>query len=256
MGDYVVTVLLERLTTVAYVEAASTAALLFDFCITFDSEVRWTWGRKWGIVRIAFVISRYLPIATCVMYLYYTVMSTRGGIPNTERYYAINGAMNTLCAAASDTLLVARTHAFCGWGKRVLIAISLICVAMIAIALTITNVATSKVGNSTSIQGGQYTSTVSIIYGLLMIYQLVLMSLTLHKRFNFYREENTPLIATVYRDGVIYMLCIVLASMVNCVGIAVLPLPYTFIFYRESCTVFLLHASCSIYGQRTNKMSL
>lgn len=58
---------------VAYVEAASTstAALLFDFCITFDSEVRWTWGRKWGIMRIAFVISRYLPVGTVAIYLYY-----------------------------------------------------------------------------------------------------------------------------------------------------------------------------------------
>lgn len=58
---------------------------LFDYCITFDSEVsmfwwlcasltwcqvRWVWGRKWGIVRIAFVISRYVPIVTFVMYLY------------------------------------------------------------------------------------------------------------------------------------------------------------------------------------------
>ncbi|KAG1843628.1 hypothetical protein C8R48DRAFT_545045, partial [Suillus tomentosus] len=65
---------------------------LFDFCITFDSEVRWTWGRKWEIMRIAFVISRYLPIASVAMYLY--------------------------------LLLVARTYAFCGGEKRILIAIS------------------------------------------------------------------------------------------------------------------------------------
>lgn len=78
MGDYVPDS--NGLQTVAYVEVASTAALLFDFCITFGSEVRWTWGRKWGIVRIAFVISRYLPVASFAMSVYYAIESTRGGI--------------------------------------------------------------------------------------------------------------------------------------------------------------------------------
>ncbi|KAG1719398.1 hypothetical protein EDD22DRAFT_939886 [Suillus occidentalis] len=75
---------------------------LFDYCITFDSEVRWVWGRKWGIVRIAFVISRYVPIATFVMYLYYTVKSPLGGIPKPGRYIAVDGTLNTLNAAAAD----------------------------------------------------------------------------------------------------------------------------------------------------------
>lgn len=123
MGDYVV--LIGRQTTIAYVEAASTAALLFDYCITFDSEVRWVWGRKWGIVRIAFVISRYVPIATFVMYLYYTVKSPLGGIPKPGRYIAVNGTLSTLNAAAADVMFVARTQAFCGWGKGILIAITL-----------------------------------------------------------------------------------------------------------------------------------
>ncbi|KAG1848177.1 hypothetical protein C8R48DRAFT_764767 [Suillus tomentosus] len=88
--------------TVAFVEAASTAALLFDFCLTFDSEVRWTWGRKWGVMRIAFAISRYLPIATVAMYLYYGVGSTHGETPNSGIYMVVIGTMNALGAAAAD----------------------------------------------------------------------------------------------------------------------------------------------------------
>ncbi|KAG2036391.1 hypothetical protein BDR03DRAFT_1092553 [Suillus americanus] len=37
---------LHRRQTVAYLEVVFVTALLFDFCITFDPEVCWTWGRK------------------------------------------------------------------------------------------------------------------------------------------------------------------------------------------------------------------
>lgn len=251
MGDYDV-VLIGRQITIAYVEAASTAALLFDYCITFDSEVRWVWGRKWCIVRIAFVISRYVPIATFVMYLYYTVKSPLGGIPKPGRYIAVTGTLNTLNAAAADVMLVARTQAFCGWGKGIITAIILCSTAVITVTVIIINVVACKPGNAIQygVEGEEHANIVSIAYGLLMIYQLVLMSLTLHKRFNFYRQESTPLVVTVYRDGVIYMLCIILASMINCIGIVVLPSPYTFIFYGPQSVVHSVLASRILFNLR------
>jgi hypothetical protein len=42
----------------------------------------------------------------------------------------------------------------------------------------------------------------------------VLMSLTVYKRLKFYRWDNSPLVATAYRDGVIYMLCIACKSRI------------------------------------------
>ncbi|KAG2744918.1 hypothetical protein P692DRAFT_20743008, partial [Suillus brevipes Sb2] len=43
---------------------------LFDFIITFDSEVHWTWGRGWGIMRIIFIVSRYVPFVGLAMTVY------------------------------------------------------------------------------------------------------------------------------------------------------------------------------------------
>ncbi|KAG1870851.1 hypothetical protein F4604DRAFT_1583532 [Suillus subluteus] len=37
------------------------ASQIFDFCITFQDEVKWTWFRPWDITRVIFAISRYLP---------------------------------------------------------------------------------------------------------------------------------------------------------------------------------------------------
>lgn len=128
---------------------------------------------------------------------------------------------------------------------------------MITVTLIIINVVTRKPGNAIRYgsEGEEHANIVSIAYGLLMIYQLVLMSLTLHKRFNFYRQESTPLVVTVYRDGVIYMLCIVLASMVNCIGIAVLPSPYTFIFYGPQSVAHSVLASRILFNLRATHES-
>lgn len=95
--------------TMAYVEVVSTVVLLFDFCITFDSEVRWTWGRKWEIMRITFVISRYLPIASVAMYLYYNVQSLQRGIPNPGMFIVVDGS----CIFNNLTLELWTLNVFC-----------------------------------------------------------------------------------------------------------------------------------------------
>ncbi|KAG2101338.1 uncharacterized protein F5147DRAFT_776689 [Suillus discolor] len=249
MGSYVDLVELQHWQTVAFVEAASTAALLFDFCITFDSEVRLTWGRKWGITRIAFVISRYIPIGTVAMYLYYGVGSTHGETPNPGTYIVVIGTMNVLGVAAADGMLAARAHAFCGREKSILIAISFFSIVMVSAALTILYVAASKCGKSTC-DASEAKQFLGILYILPMTYQLVSMALTVYKRFKFYRQENTPLVSTVYRDGMIYMLCIALASIVNCVGVMKLPPPYSNIFYSPQVVVYSVFASRIMFNLR------
>lgn len=219
---------LNRRQIIAYVEVVSTAALLFDFCITFDSEVRWTWGRKWGFVRIAFVISRYVPIANVTMYLYYTIQSTHRGIPNPGMFIAVNGIISTLGSAAADVLLIARTYVFCRGEKRILIAISVFGMTISVAMLTIICIVASK---STNPKCGVWEGQQGIIYGLHTIFQLVLMSLTLYKRYKFYRKENGLLVATIYRDGVFYMLCIALLSVTNWVAMHIHPLSFVRRFY-------------------------
>ncbi|KAG1896358.1 uncharacterized protein F5891DRAFT_1054531 [Suillus fuscotomentosus] len=149
-------------------------------------------------------------------------------------------------------MLVVRAQAFCRWGVRTLIALTLLITAIIAVALTIIYVVTSKPGDAYVYKGEE---CVSIAYGLSMVYQLLLMSLILHKRFKFYQRDTTPLVANVYRDGVIYVLCIALASMVNCIGIAVLPEPYTFLFYSPQAVVYSVISSRILFNLRETSES-
>ncbi|KAG2351524.1 hypothetical protein BDR07DRAFT_1443676 [Suillus spraguei] len=55
---------------VKYVNVAALAILIYDYFVTLHSEVQWAWGRKWGVVRITFIVSRYVPFAGAFMTLY------------------------------------------------------------------------------------------------------------------------------------------------------------------------------------------
>ncbi|KAG2135794.1 hypothetical protein DEU56DRAFT_389162 [Suillus clintonianus] len=163
-------------------------------------------------------------------------------------------AMNTLGVAAAAVLLVTRTHAFCGGEKKILIAMASFSTVIIAATLVVLYVVSSKYGNSIcGVPEGQ--RFIGIIYGMHMTYQLVLMSLTLYERFKFYRQENTPLVVTVYQDGVISMLCIALASMVNCIGTVKLPLSYSRIFYCPQVVVHSVLASRILFDIRATSES-
>lgn len=94
--------------------------------------------------------------------------------------------------------------------------------------LTIISIVASK---STNPKCGVWEGQQGVIYGLHMIFQLVLMSLTLYKRFKFYRKENGLLVATIYRDGVFYMLCITLLSVMNWIAMHMHSLSFARRFY-------------------------
>ncbi|OAX43194.1 hypothetical protein K503DRAFT_853455, partial [Rhizopogon vinicolor AM-OR11-026] len=249
------------LQTVAYVGAASTAALLFDYTITFDSEVnansiygyyenltrhqvRWTWRRMWGFTRIVFVISRYLPFVTLAMTIYSTLESTRGGVPNYSSFSVAYDAVHYSGILAAESNLTSNED-LCVLGVSAEVLDPVIFAAMLGIA----SISSSKTGVPTT---GVYEDgwNASIMYGLLMFYELSLMSLTVYRRLRVYSMEGNPVIATVYRDGVVYMLCIALVSMINCIVIAVLPLAYSTLFDGPQIVAHSVLASRIMFNLR------
>lgn len=94
--------------------------------------------------------------------------------------------------------------------------------------LTVIIIVVNQSGNP---QCGAWEGQQSIIHGLHTIFQLVLMFLTLYKRFKFHRTENGQLVTAIYRDGVFYMLCITLFSMLDWLTMLVHPLSFVCGFY-------------------------
>ncbi|KAG1765774.1 hypothetical protein EDD22DRAFT_1049302 [Suillus occidentalis] len=253
--------------TVAYTAVASLAVLLFDFIITFDSEVHWTWGRGWGIMRIIFIVSRYLPFAGLTMTVYSSIASTHGGIPHHGIFTALYDGVRWLGIAASELLLVARTYAVWGCNKRFLTLTLMFTTAISIAVLVMSDLGASESGDSTGVfEEGQFSS---IIYGLLMLVEIVLMTLTLYKRSKFYQLGDSPLVTTLCRDGVLYVLCITrefwrfacvkallffflfaVVSMANCISIALLPASYTALLAGPQLVTHSVLASRILFNLR------
>ncbi|KAJ8589201.1 hypothetical protein M405DRAFT_818470, partial [Rhizopogon salebrosus TDB-379] len=55
----------------------------------------------------------------------------------------------------------------------------------------------------------------AIQYAFVILFELALMILTVYKRFHFYKDLHSRLVTTLYRDGLVYMACIIMVSVAN-----------------------------------------
>ncbi|KAH7904814.1 hypothetical protein BJ138DRAFT_1106506 [Hygrophoropsis aurantiaca] len=107
--------------------------LVFDYCINVNAEVTWTWDTKWTLVRVLFLLARYVPfilVPVCI----YSLAELNGLHPTDDlriNFLLINclpwgGAttgMITISIAAAEGLLLIRTWVL--WGKKWVVLIAL-----------------------------------------------------------------------------------------------------------------------------------
>lgn len=209
-----------------YTNVAASAILIYDYFITLHSEVEWTLGRKWGIIRSAFTISRYAPFAGALM-TSYSAVTTWGKQDCAPFNDAVNG-IHFLGIIASEGLLISRVYAFSGNKKAYLIVLLSFGLAILVTSVLLSaapiNLNIPEVAPPCVLEGARSSA---LPYGLLMFFEIVLMSTTAFLRYRHYLGSHSTLVQSIYRDGLFYMFCITMISTINVLVIAVLPLSYS-----------------------------
>ncbi|KAG1805877.1 hypothetical protein EV424DRAFT_1544212 [Suillus variegatus] len=220
--------------TAQYFTVAAMAAVVFDYCLTLPQEVQSIWGKKWDIIRITFTLTRY---ATLVG----TAMTTYAAVTDRFRYTScvtfgdVSYGSHLISIIAAEGLLIFRTLAFWHQNKKLLVwllvlaAFSILGAVGVSRVVSVLHLADPPGVNSTGCvfengKGG------AIQYGFLIIYELgnsMLMILTIYKRFSFYKDARGRLVPILYRDGIIYMTCIIIASFANILIALVAPSTYS-----------------------------
>ncbi|KAJ8588220.1 hypothetical protein M405DRAFT_882287 [Rhizopogon salebrosus TDB-379] len=124
-------------------------------------------------------------------------------------------------AMTTYRLLIFCTYAFWQQSKKVLICQLLILAAVwMAGPVGVTKAADSlnppAPGASTTGYVLETPARSSAIqYAFLILFELALMILTVYERFHFYKDCHNHLVTTLYRDGLVYMACIIMASIAN-----------------------------------------
>ncbi|KAG1899727.1 uncharacterized protein F5891DRAFT_394305 [Suillus fuscotomentosus] len=218
-----------------YTNVAASAILIYDYFVTLHSEVRWTRGRKWGLIRTTFTISRYAPFAGALM-TSYSAIKTWGTQDCAPFNDAVNG-IHFLGILASEGLLIFRVYAFSGNKKAYLtillsfgLAILVTCAILSAAPI---NLNIPGVGPPCVLEGAR-SSTLG---------------------YRHYLGSHSALVRSIYRDGLLYMFCIMTISMFNVMIIAVLPLSYSETLNALVRSIIDCCAQCSCFSNTVQSSS-
>lgn len=129
---------------------------------------------------------------------------------------------------ASEGLLIARIYGFSGNNNTCLIALlslgSAILVTAVVLSAAPINLDISSASPPCVLEGHRSSA---LAYGLLAFFEIVLMSTTALLRYRYYLGSHSTLIRIIYRDGLFYIICIMMISTANVLVIAVMPLTYS-----------------------------
>ncbi|KAG2750328.1 hypothetical protein P692DRAFT_20730086 [Suillus brevipes Sb2] len=137
-----------------------------------------------------------------------------------------------LFIVAAEGLLIIRTYAFWKQNKRLLAVLLVLAAISIACAVSITQVVNNLAAppdpsapptSNCTFEAGRSSA---IQYGFLVAYELLLMSLTVFKRYQDYRDSNSRLVRAIFHGGVRYMTAIIFVSIVNILIMSVVPQSY------------------------------
>ncbi|KAH7915494.1 hypothetical protein BJ138DRAFT_1141432 [Hygrophoropsis aurantiaca] len=235
-----------QLQTSKYVNIGAFAILAFDYLLTFQSETRWVWGRKWDITRIIFTFSRYLPFMGAGMTVYAGT--------HTSGHYRVGleeNIVHIVGIVAAEGLLVLRIYAFWQCSKKLLIGLLAYAMATLAAAASIDiNPNYLVPGTTPTISSGfEASRNGALVYALLMTYEFVLLSLLIYKKWS-YRETSNLIVNKVYQDGVLYIASIVFITMMNVIIEAALPITYSDILEIPQIVIHSVLASRILFNLR------
>ncbi|KAH7902987.1 hypothetical protein BJ138DRAFT_1108059, partial [Hygrophoropsis aurantiaca] len=218
-------------------KVAGLALLTYEYLITLGAEVHCMWGRKWwNVARLAFTCTRYMTFIGAGMTVYGKAHFDRilqiVGLPpltlNMGKRQTLHPAIHIISIVTAEGLLILRTYAFSHQSKPVLIFLIVFGTGCLVASVTTTmfislpSLPVSSVGKCVLLNGEppqdfpfQVSRSSALQYVWLATFEVGLLSLTIFKRFQDYRDSTTPLINVLYRDGVSYMVTIFATSLMN-----------------------------------------
>ncbi|KAH7921020.1 hypothetical protein BV22DRAFT_1198510 [Leucogyrophana mollusca] len=246
------------LQTAKYLSVSAMAILLIDYFITFQAEIYWVWGRKWNTTRVIFTISRYLPFVGTAMTMYAAVVNRNG--QNCAVFGNASNALHIIGILAAEGLLIIRTYAFWRCSKKLLSVLLFLAVVCLVGAVTSSHFiiielpSDSTEANIFDDPGSpcifQVGRSSSLQYVALMIYEIVILGLTAYRRWHSHSHFKDSVLATLYRDSMVYIVCIIFISGVAIIIAFTLPISFNAMLDSPQIVIHSVLASRILFNLR------
>ncbi|KAF8583093.1 hypothetical protein K439DRAFT_1508816 [Ramaria rubella] len=221
----------------AFCDLASMVILIYDYLLTFKFEVALIWGTPWNIGKILYFLTKYSVIIEIVL-LSYCERANFLDILFSVFHFFID--LNRLDERHHPVILSFRTWAIWSQSRNIAIMLAVL-LAVFGIPggflthsglqkvtcmgfnsfdrhldLTVTSVSQSPVPK---IQNCFLTANHDILifadYAIILVFETIILVLTLIKGIHHYHRSSSTLVATLYRDGILYYIYLTFFSIVN-----------------------------------------
>ncbi|KAJ3574789.1 hypothetical protein NP233_g1532 [Leucocoprinus birnbaumii] len=222
-------VLWTRITT--YVNFASGTIVALDWLLTFDWEVSFIWKSDWSVMKVLYLLARYLPFVDVTLVLYHHFAHNPTNY-HCQRLFTAQAFFFVAGATLVELIFTLRTWAVWKQDKRLMPALVLIFCATWTGVFMVGIFYLKKISHRSSpvpTQLGCFmVSTTPILfigYVLLMLYDAFLLTLMLIRGIYMYRlgGRGSRLVVVVFGDGIIYFFYIFVISFINIVANIKLP---------------------------------
>ncbi|KAG1733573.1 uncharacterized protein EDB91DRAFT_1348720 [Suillus paluster] len=129
-----------------YVDCGSTvaasAAVVYDWALTFGQEVELVWMQRWSLMTVLYLITRYAGIPFTIIYIILDLLPISLTDAVSGIMYSALNWINVITAVMLDVIMIARLHAMYQGSRKMLIflivsflAVNIACIVMAAIGL-------------------------------------------------------------------------------------------------------------------------
>ncbi|KAF8995948.1 hypothetical protein BDQ17DRAFT_1545011 [Cyathus striatus] len=220
---------LEHTQIVNYLRASTLAVLVYEYLLTFDLEVNFVWKRDWSIVKILFILTRYLPFFDATIILALQFLPHASAAKCKMLYTAI--AFLSIGLFIAEAVLTLRTWAVCGGQKRLGILLAIFSMGIFSghtVLVGFFSLATLRFDLQdtldTILQGCLVTSgnynLLIIDWSFVLTYDTVNLVLIMTPAYQSFRPGcYSNLTRVVLRDGAIYYFYLFVAAIANIIVI-------------------------------------
>ncbi|KAF9258767.1 hypothetical protein L218DRAFT_712131 [Marasmius fiardii PR-910] len=232
-----ITTLLSNLQLVAYVKVAFLSLLIFDTVITLDQEYRYIWQRKWHLVKVLYLFTRYTTFVDTAVAAYERVDQN---FVDCDRLMTFNTIFSGFGIGITELILMIRTYALYNSSRRILFSFIILWLAVGGVNFWAVTKWTgsydahiqtipSGLGASMKCYLGRASALGLVCYLSLLAGETVIVLMTAVKAFKMWWDshvdglKSSRLITCFYRDGILFYFCILPFTIVNVIAVLGLP---------------------------------
>ncbi|KAG1884099.1 hypothetical protein F4604DRAFT_238940 [Suillus subluteus] len=203
-----------------YTSASMATFWTYDYACSLCEELTFLLRSRWTMVKCLYIITRYVPFLLLItdLYLYFAPNENPNKCQVVVIIYSCLSVISIVC---SEFFFVLRTYALWNNNRIVLVAMLSAGFAAIVVSIVVDFVTVNASHVTTSaipgIQGCYRASAVqvSIMFILLLAFQLGLISLTIIRAVQSWRVVNGPLYDILVKHNIFYYTCALLLTAVN-----------------------------------------